>query len=503
MVVNKHLSKLTVFVYRVVASRWFFAAVVVLFVLQAMWLVFTAIYPMPFDEYAHVGAIQLYAEQWSWVITEQPLDTGIVGDVTREPSFLYRWLMSYPYRVFRTFLSAEQTIIVLRLLNVAMVAGGIVLFRRLLREWGISVRITNVVLLAFVMTPIVPFLAAHVNYDNLMFLLAPVVLLYAGRLIKSNEKLVEHSALLVLAGGTTVLAKQTFLPIMVVIAAYVALVVGWRNRGRQVQVLKHSWRKVPKNVWFYFVVVGLLCLVVFTAERYGGNLLRYGTYRPACEVVQPVALCEDFGPWYRNNVINVQNRPAEPPYGNPLSFSQYWVSRMMRGYFAIFQHTPTEVVWEKEPYGPIVTRPLLPLPVSFAVVVAVGGVLAVLYQRRKVWAQPYLRLALVAVIGFLVIQWLFNYSGYLKMWKAEAIQARYTFPLMILIFTLIAWSISRSIECRRIKAGLVVLLFVFYVWGGGIAGWLLRADDTWRWQHPVTQVVNQRVQTVLRYMLVH
>lgn len=500
---RKIVQHITRWVYSISTREAFFLVLLGLFVLQAAWLAFTAIYPMPFDEFTHVGAIQLYAKQWSWVITGQPLDTGIIGDLTSEPSFLYRWLMSYPYRVLDSFLSIDQAIIAMRLMNVAMVAGGIVLFRRLLREWAISDRIINIVLLAFVMTPIVPFLAAHVNYDNLMFLLTPIVLLYAGRLIKGNDRLVGNLALFMLVGGVTVLAKQTFLPIMGILVVYIGYILVRRNGSKLPGNLKQSWASTPKNITFYIVATGFLVVGVLAGERYIGNLVQYGTFRPSCEAVQPVEFCEDNGPWYRNNVANVENRPSEPPYGNPLSFSQYWVTRMMRGYFAAFQHTPTQGATEREPYGPIVVRPLLPVQINIAITIAFIGIFAVFLKRKQIGRNQYLRFALVIVLGFIAVQWAYNYSGYLKMWKAEAIQARYTYPLMILIFTLIAWSLSKLIASRQTKAVMVVALFIFYVWGGGIAGWLIRADDTWRWQHPLTQSINHSVQTVLRFTVIH
>lgn len=490
-------------IYRALGSDKFFILVLCLLVFQAVWLAFTAIYPLPFDEYAHVGAIQLYAKQWSWVVTWQPFSSGLIGDLTREPSFLYRWLMSFPFRLFDSFLSFNQTVVALRLINVAMVVGGTWLFRKLLREWDLSKRIIHIVLLAFVMTPIVPFLAAHINYDNMMFLLTPITLMYATRLIKGNGRLIQNAAMLVLTGTIAVLVKQTFLPIMGIITLYIVVVVAWRNRGKYSAVLTKSWRETPKNFVFYLVIIGLICVSVMATERYGRNIVRYGALAPPCEIVQPREFCSQFGPWYRNKIINVKNRPASPPYGNPFSFSQYWLTRMTRGYFAIFQHTPTKAVSAREPYGPIVIRPLLPLPVNFAVIIAVLGAVAVIWQRRKIWRNWYLRFSLVLVMGFIIVQWGYNYRSYQRMWKAEAIQARYTFPLMILMFLLLAWSVNQLIKNRQAKAYLAMAMIVFYVWGGGIAGWLIRADDSWRWQNQTIQTVNHTVQNVLKFTVIH
>ncbi len=470
---------------------------------QSVWLAFSAIYPLPFDEFAHVGAIQIYSEQWSPFVSSQASDTGYVGDLTRELSVLYRWLMSFPYRVLDVFLSFEQTVIALRLINVAMMAGSVGLFYKLLLEWGMSRRLVNMVLLAFVMTPIVPFLAAHVNYDNLMMLLAPVVLLYALRLIRSDKNLIKNLALMVFFGGFAALAKQTFAPLMLIIFMYVLIVIWHRNRRQLKEFISKSWRQAPRGIVAVLLVVGIAGVSLVAAERYIGNYQKFGSFRPACEVVQSVDFCKDFGPWYRNNVTNAQNRPSEPPYSNPLSFSQYWISRMMRGYFAIFQHTPTAGATDREPFGPIVVKPLLPLPIWTATVVAVAGLAAVIKQRRKLWRNQYSRFVLVLSGLYLSNLWLFNYSSYLKMWKAEAIQARYTLPILILIFAVLIQAINWSIANKKLKAGLVLILFLTYVWGGGIAGWIIRADDTWRWQNSVTQTVNRNLQIVLRYTVFH
>ena len=479
-------------------------AILLLFIVQSAWLALSAIYPLPFDEFAHVGAIQLYAEQWSPFMAQQPLDSGIIGDITREPSVLYRWLMSYPYRVLETAsLSQDHIIVVLRLLNVAMVTGGIILFRKLLIEWGLSKRLVHVVLLAFAVTPIVPFLAAHVNYDNMMFLLAPLVFLYASRIIKGNKEFIPNVALFVLTGAAATLVKQTFLPLMVIVTVYVVAAVWRRTHGRTMAILEKSWRQTPKNLAFLLVLTGLIALGAIAVERYGGNVITYGTFRPDCEQVQPVEFCENFGPWYRNNVINAENRPEQPPYGNPLSFSQYWATRMMRGYFALFAHTPTQVVSEREPYGPIVVKPLLPLPISVAYSVAVVGAFFVWRQRKRIWNNPYLRFALCTTVFYVLVLWLFNYNSYLKMWKAEAIQARYTYPVLIVMYALIAQSVSWSIISKRVKVALVLSLVLLYVWSGGIVGWLIRADDTWRWQSNRVQHINQNIQRTLKHIVIH
>lgn len=505
------MDRLATWIYDVVASTKFFVGTLLLLIIQSVWLAFTAIFPLPFDEYVHVGVIQLYARQWIPFIAQQPAGTGVFGDVTREPSFLYHYLMSFPYRFFDIFIDNQTVLIVAtRLLNVGFVVGALILFRKLLLTWGISKRITHVVLLMFVCTPIVPFLATHVNYDNLMLLLTPIFLLLATKLITHDKDLLRRGLLFVLVGLTTTLIKQTFLPLTIIVFGYVAFRVWQRHRGGVIKVLRKSWQATSKNLGFIAICVGLLLVGVLFTERYGGNVVTYGSIRPVCHEVQPREICEDFGPWYRDYVVNVRDRPTEPPYGNQLSFSQYWLTRMMRGYYAIFMHTPTKVVSEHEPYGPIELKTLLPLPISVGYVALVAGSGAVLLHWKRLCRNQYLRFGLIMCGFYLVVLWLFNYNSYLKIWKAEAIQARYTYPILIILFALMVQALNWTLEylntpklrkgrtLAQLRVSLLLAFVAFYVWGGGIAGWLIRAEDTWRWQNPTVQTVNRKAQSVLK-----
>jgi hypothetical protein len=478
----------------------------VLIILSAniLWLVFSATYPMPFDEFAHYGAIQVFSGRWLPFVASQPLDSGIIGDITRNPSTLYYWLMSYPYRLFDALFTTDMALIIgLRLINVGLVLGGILLFRKLFLEWKLPNRVVNVALLIFVVTPIVSFLSAHINYDNLLFLFTPLVLLYASRIARSDKQLFANVGLLVLTTLLALATKQTFLPVALVVWLYVTTVLIFRHKKQLLAQLYVSFKMTQKGIGFWLAIVAIALLSVIAVERYGVNLIRYQAIQPQCEEVQPIAFCEQFGPWYRNNVINVINRPAEPPYGNPLSFSQYWVARMYRGYFANFSHTPTVGATDREPYGPIATKPLLPMQSVIGIAALAIGLLAVMLKRREIWKDPMLRFAVIVFVGFIIIQWGYNYSSYLAAWKAEAIQARYTIPVLPLGLLVMASAVDMLKVKRSYKqAGLAIVLLGF-VYGGGATGWIIRADQSWRWQNSTVQTVNSTAQGVLTKIVPH
>lgn len=490
-------------IYRITEGAKFFSVTILLLIFQSIWLACTAIYPLPFDEYMHVGIIRIYAQQWSPFIPVQPSEASLYGDITRTGSYLYHYLMSFPYRVLDIFIDGEMAMVIsLRLINIAMVVGALILFRKLFAMWKIPKRVANVVFLLFVFTPIVPFVAAHVNYDNLILLLTPAVLIFGTRLIIDKGDVAWNGALFGILGLTGMLAKETFLLLYAVISAYVL----WRLWGEHGLNFLHSLgRSVARNIRDVSFLAALFVLLILSGlfiERHGVNLLRHGTLIVRCEAVQPESVCEDFGPWYRNRE-NIRNKPAEPLYGNPVSFTQHWVSKTMRGFFVPFSHTPTQVVWDREPFGPIIVKGILPVGFLFSCLALIFGLGAIAMKGRDLWHDKPLRFALVVCIGYLMAVWAFNYQLYLRLGEAEAIQARYSYPILLLLFLLMVKSARDIITSRIMKAWAVAAILFLFVWGGGIAPWLIRADDTWRWQNHTVQSVNRSVQNVLRYTILH
>jgi hypothetical protein len=119
---------------RILASKVSWRLILSLFIIESLWLAFSAQYPMAFDEQFHFGLIQLHAKQWLPFFTSQPA-TGAYGPVVRDPSYLYHWLLSFPYRGISIF-THDQTIqiICLRIINIALFTGSIFLYRRLYRR---------------------------------------------------------------------------------------------------------------------------------------------------------------------------------------------------------------------------------------------------------------------------------------------------------------------------------------------------------------------------------
>src|SRR5476651_13106 len=104
----------------------FFRIILALLVLEAAWIALSGRYPMAFDEDFHLGIIRLYAHHLSPFWSSQPEVADRFGAVARDPSYLYQYLLSFPYRLISQFTS-DQTIqvIILRFVNIGLFATGI------------------------------------------------------------------------------------------------------------------------------------------------------------------------------------------------------------------------------------------------------------------------------------------------------------------------------------------------------------------------------------------
>lgn len=487
---------------RILGNPWFFRISLAVFVFQAIWLASSAIYPLPFDEYYHYGIAEIYSQQWSPFITSQPPEASIYGDITRYPSYLYHYLLSFPLRFIALFISSLMgQVIALRLISIALFAAGFVLFRRLFLGAKVSPQITHTALFFLMVTPITPFLAAHINYDALVWLLTPIIFILGYQVIRKKQVPIIALSAIVLLSCIGLLVKEPFLVIALIVNAYVWTTLLWRWRKGLLGRLWGSFRALSVGLQL-LICVSLVISIGLVTERYVVNQIKYGAYNAPCETVQPVSVCEQNAPWYRNNQ-NIQNKPAEPLYSNPISFSQHWASKITRGFFAVFSHTPTEVVSEREPFGPIVLKALLPLPIVIASLVMLAGAPAILLARKKLWSHQFYRYLLISVILYTVVVWIFNYVTYLELGAAQAIQARYFIPIMPLVLVLIIQALAWLIRSQHNRLLLFAVIGAVYVYTGGIAGWLIRADPNWYWQkQPIIQV-NQQVQQQLKRVIIH
>ena len=487
------LKKMAASAFSILSSKKFFYGIVMLLVLQAIWIALTARYPMAFDENFHWGIIKIYSHQWGPFITSTPPDSGAYGELIRTPSYLYHYLMSFPYRLVALVTNQETIqIIFLRFINIALFTVGLFMFRKVLLKLRFSEAIANLSLLLLILIPVVPFLAGQINYDNLLFILVPAIslaVLACGREITAKGHLPASGLTWLLAIGMLgSLVKYAFLPIFFAAVVYLAIIViRQRNFGK---VIKKTWSSITSTKFSAKMGIILLLLISFGlfAERYGGNIIQYQSLDPDCAKVESIDHCKEYGPWARNYLLTTG---ATPSGTDQTPFAIGWVIGIMhRLYFAINYD--------------YINYYELPLPIAAAYVFGLTGlVLVAIYSRRLFKVSP--QLLLVAFIALIYIASLVyvNYSDYIKYDAFLAINGRYLIPILPFILALIASAYGLLLRKKafsghalQIKVSLVAVVLLLTSQGAGILTYAVRSDPNWYWPNPLAESLGQGLKDI-------
>lgn len=482
--------------YKTFASNWFFYAVVAYLSLSAIWIGISSLYPMAFDEDFHLGIIKLYAELWNPFAIQQTPDAAPFGSITTDPSYLFHYLMSFPYRILDAFIDSEVAIvIILRMMNVALFVLGILLYRKVLLRAGLSSAIVNVVFAVFVLIPVVPMLAGQINYDNLLMLIVAgvfwCVLSIKEKLEASQLPAMQLLWLIALLLFSSVV-KYAFLPIAAGVVLYVGYLLVQAIRSKRVQVqdalvdIKSS-SKLKVILLSLALVVGLVLCV----QRYGVNVIKYHDLVPDCGAVISVEECMQYGPWGRDyRLSQSKENPAEK---GPIEYTATnWLHGMWhRLYFAVAGSTNGHA-----------TRKQLPVASSVAIVVVfIGIILLLVYGRELLRRHSIFGLfALIAVL-YVGALWLQVYTLYTFTGHPVAINGRYLIPLLpafgVMLVAAYVHFFNRF-HLSTLKSVVACLALVLFLQGGGPVTYIVRSEARWYWPNSFVQDANMQLQKHLK-----
>lgn len=478
---------------RFLASERCFYIVIGIFVIQALWFAATARYPMAFDEDFHFGLIKLHATQWLPFFTHQPPNAAALGPVVRDPSYLYHFLMSIPYRGISAVTSNQTAqIITLRILNIAMFVGSLILFRRLLRRLGGSLALSNTVILLFALVPIVPFLAAHINYDNLFILLTVWCLLAVFDWlddIAAHHMSAMRTAILLSLLLLASLVKYAFLPI----AAGIGVIMVWQlwQERRNLSLIASSAKASFVGISSIKLAAMVLLVVVsgsLFVERYGINILRYHALNPDCSQILSLDDCSQYSPWERDYTY-AQTKPGGE--ANKLDYPWQWLYGMwQRSFFTI-----------SDTYD---TKPPLPVPGGTVIVLGTaGGILFICYGRRILRQNIYRQCALLVTGLYILTLFVQTYQGFVRTGIPVAVNGRYLVPFMPLIFLFVGLAFQKLWQRQEwIKAFAVVIVVLLFLQGGGVMTFIVESDETWDWPNQTVIHVNNTARQVLQAVVI-
>ncbi len=472
-------------------SRRFFYGVIAFFLLETLWIACSAVYPMAFDENFHFGIIQIYSRHWLPFLTSQPPGASAYGAVAHDPSYFYHYLMSFPYRLIAHF-AHDQTlqIIWLRFVNVGLFVSALLLFRRVLLRANVSPALTHLSILLFALIPIVPLLAAQINYDNLTILIVAWTCLLMEHIfaaIRSKKVPLRDIALLAVLALLGSIVKYALMPIFLACAIMTAIAV-WHY-------FKHSWRAIWKAACVGFRAYGiftkatlaglLLISIVLFSQRYLLNLAAYKTPIPNCDRVLTVDDCMSYGPWARSYIDKrYKSNTFKPSVAHyvPLWFYGMWY----RLFFTVNGSIP------QPPWAINETFPPLLLP-SFGAVAffMVSFVLVAKRWRRLFWGNWMLSFFIVMSLLYVAALFADNFASYASTGQPVAINGRYLLPILLPVLAIAARAWELALAGRQgLKALAAALAVVLFLQGGGVFTFMVNSNYTWYWPDHRIQTAN-------------
>lgn len=469
--------------HRTLGSTMFFYGLVGLFVLGSAWIAIASLYPMAFDEEFHYGLIRIYASSVLPYGIEHTSDMAQYGAATADASYLFHYLMSFPYRLLDfAGLSDTAIIICLRMLNVAFVAAALIIFRKALLTAKVSRPVTHVALLLVTLVPIFPLLAAHINYDNLLLLVFAWCLL---SIIKITDAVrggkafpLVYTFQLTIAVLIGMSIKYAFLPLALGLFVWLIwlLALAYRKHRQTVTTqlagFRTEWKRLSRNARWLIIAASLIS--AFFASHYLTNTLSYGSPIPSCERVFSESECTAYGPWNRNKNMEARKSEAFEPMPYVSYIATEWVPGMtQRLTFAVAGKT-----------NDFDTKLPLPVLVYTLLILTALGVICLAVQiarKRSTWLTALTALLAVLYAGILSFQ---LYGDYVDTAEPVAINGRYLIPLLPLVAVVLIQAmrgVLRPISGRLLAVAFLPLLLLLAIGGAGVGTYIVQAGTHWFW----------------------
>jgi hypothetical protein len=351
----------------------------------------------------------------------------------------------------------------------------------------------------FVLIPIVPQLAAHINYDNLLMVLMAWLCLVTFRLVDSfREQRVDVRALAIFIAIClfTSIVKYAALPLLLAAVLFVAVMAyrNFRGNGKRLRMrLKDGYLRLGRKTRVILLLSLLLGSLLF-AQRYVMNVVEYSHPVPDCGKVLSVEQCKHYGPWGRDYSY-AQNRPDDFQ-ANPLTFMSSWLEGMRhRLFFA--------VSGSKTGFNNYIE---LPVPViTFSVLAIVGLLATIVWWRQLFRGQAFLAFFLFMTFIYAAVLWYDQYGMYKQTGVAVAINGRYLVPVLLPLAAVVgsAFAIGlASFKFARLKPYLAAVVILLFLQGGGVFTFILRSDTSWYWPNQFVDDMNHRARTIVAPMII-
>jgi hypothetical protein len=427
----------------------------------------------------------MYTERLSPFFSEQQEKWDYLGEIARDPSYLFYYLMSLPLRLIQSITDSYFIhVLSLRIMMLSVFIAGLVAYRKLLIRVTKSKPITHIALLVFTLLPVYATFNAVVNYDIIVFTLTPVFLWLFLDLVKVPFDTRKWSYL-VFIGGFTSLIKFSFLPVFAA-AFFIILHRLWTTkRSTSLRTVKGNYLKQPTTHKIIIVLlVALTCAAI--VERPVYNQLVYGRVTAPCVKVLSKERClENY-----TAARSIRFREAKPDNFSPVNPLEYLLTTWSIG----MTRTQMKVIPDAKTYAHLET---------LFYISTISGTTLILINLKKLLRNRSAKYILILSVAYLGVLFIENFGSYVRSAQPVAISARY---MMLFAPFLIALAIMsfRDMFANYQKFMLLVFtlfMLVLLTQGGGISSHLLSGQDFY-WQSGIMDTINNRLMPNIQQLII-
>jgi len=417
-------------------------------VLQAVFFAFTTRLGLPPDETYHLSYIKLFSENNFSPFLSNQEGYFSLGEAVRTPFFLYHYLLSFPY-------SLSDNFVFMRLINVALGVGSLVLVALIAGELKVPKLVRNLSIFMAANTLMLVFLAGSVSYDNLFIVLSLSSILLAIRLF--NKITATHLLLLVACLAAGSLVKINFLPL----AAALMIILAVRYH----QSYKSVWAAFQKTFAAHRRVNMALCVLVaflsvLVLHRYGYNVVKYRTYAPACTQVQSLEQCRQHALFVRNETVLGRDHPK--PDKDPFEYVYDWIPLIQDRTFGIYGHqdfTPIRIVRAS---------------IQILIVLAAAAVIRAWRKKDRLFS---LLIGISLFYTFMLL--LENYDIYTRSGRMGfVVHGRHMLAVLPVLYIIGNHYMLKVASNLYVKTGLVLMIIAIFA-ASSLPTYAIKANKTW------------------------
>jgi hypothetical protein len=456
-----------------VKSKRFFYLICIVFSLQAFWYALS-FQPIIFDEGHHFGFISRYTHQISPFILHQSPGWDALGEVTRDPSYLFYYLMSWPLRLIQIFTgSAYVQILLLRALCIIMAVTGLFFYRKAFLLAKIPPAIVNVGMLFFILLPTVALYPGAIHYDNAIFLIYGIALWLITKYV--SVRAIDTRLLLwfMIIGALGSLIKFQFIALFLPIVLYLIWFTFRRQNYRQAASdIVRSYKQIRLAPRIALSTLAVLSLGLFI-ERPVTNVIVYGQIQPDCQRVISAQRCL-LNFTTNRNLLLLENKSKSFSPEDPFDF-------MLKAF------VPAMLTSQAVPQAgkPHVKLLVLLIYTSFFV----GMICSLIYLRELVRSKAFgMFYFLTAAYSILLSAYL--YTEYLKYGSVVATSGRYLYQVLPLIIVIGMMSVYKIRFVRRHGVVFAAVFLIVLSQGGGILTYLTSSGTDFYWKQSYVRPMN-------------